>query len=447
MIWPDGYGGDESTNAAWVATGKPKLVFDPPLPQQQRAQSKFWMKPEQGKAVRQFVEAGGSALFLHNTTHVGLSDPDFRHVLGAAYTGHPPIRTFKVKVTNPDHPIAQGVKDFVITDEQHYMTYDKDPKLQFLQTVNEEGLTYQNYGATAPGGWSYDYGKGRVCYMSPGHMLSDLWHPEYIKLQQNAIRYDGIEASGIVDAAPGVIGGELSSPFKLQSSIENIQEFRVESNAYAAEFGTGSGGQISVVTKSGSNAFHGSLFEYLRNDKLDARNFFDRVRPGGDSKLPLRMNQFGGSIGGPIVENKAFFFFSYEGYRLRNGANFIEAVPSQNALTNPPAGVTVDPRILPIYDSFRSPQAFTLVGASVDPNFDIVQLNAKNTVDENSFGLRLDYKINESHSLYTRFFRDQATSVQPQSVSGRELRIRSWPQNGVIAPLSAAKTKTALTLQ
>ena len=188
MIWPDGYGGDESSNAAWAATGRPKLVFDPPLPPV-RAQSKFWMKPEQGKAVRQFVEAGGAALFLHNTTHVGLTDPDFRHVLGAAYTGHPPIRTFKVKVTNPDHPITRGIKDFVVTDEQHYMAYDKDPKFLFLQTVNEDGLTYQTLGATAPGGWSYDYGKGRVCYMSPGHMLSDLWNPEYVKLQQNAIRW------------------------------------------------------------------------------------------------------------------------------------------------------------------------------------------------------------------------------------------------------------------
>ena len=188
MVWPEGYGGDESSNAAWVATGRPKLISDPPLPQA-RAQSQYWMKPEQGKAVRQFVEAGGAALFLHNATHVGLTDPDFRHVLGAAYAGHPPIRTFKVKVTNPDHLITQGVRDFVVTDEQHYMTYDKDPKFLFLQTVNEEGLTYQTYGATAPGGWSYDYGKGRVCYMSPGHMLSNLWNPEYVKLQQNAIRW------------------------------------------------------------------------------------------------------------------------------------------------------------------------------------------------------------------------------------------------------------------
>src|SRR5947208_3757913 len=77
MIWPEGYGGDESTNAAWVATGKPKLAFDPPMTSA-RAQSEFWMRPEQGKAVRQFVDAGGAALFLANTTHVGLTDPDFR---------------------------------------------------------------------------------------------------------------------------------------------------------------------------------------------------------------------------------------------------------------------------------------------------------------------------------------------------------------------------------
>ncbi len=187
MIWPDGYP-DEATNAAWVATGRPKLIFDPPTPPT-AAKSQFWMTPEQGKAVRRFVENGGAALFLHNATHIGLSDPDFRHVLGAAYTGHPPIRTFKVKVKNPNHPIAKGVRDFIVTDEQHYMDYDKDPKHIFLETVNEDGLTFRSFGATVPGGWAYDYGKGRVCYLSPGHLLMVLWNPEYIKLQQNAVRW------------------------------------------------------------------------------------------------------------------------------------------------------------------------------------------------------------------------------------------------------------------
>lgn len=187
MIWPEGYP-DETSNAAWVNTGKPKMVSDPPV-SMPSAKPAFWIKPEQGKAVRQFVENGGAALFLHNVTHVGLTDPDFRHVLGAAYAGHPPIRTFKVKVKNPDHPITKGVKDFIVTDEQHYMEYDKDPKYLLLETVNEEGLSYRNQGATAPGGWAYDYGKGRVCYLSPGHLLTVLWNPEYVKLQRNAVRW------------------------------------------------------------------------------------------------------------------------------------------------------------------------------------------------------------------------------------------------------------------
>lgn len=187
MIWPEGYP-DETTNAGWLTSGKPKLISDPPVPIT-AAKPQFWMKPEQGKAVRQFVESGGAALFLHNVTHVGLTDPDFRHVLGAAYAGHPPIRTFKVKVTNPNHPITKGVHDFTVTDEQHYMEYDKDPKYKFLETVNEDGLAYGKQGTTAPAGWAYDYGKGRVCYLSPGHLLTVLWNPEYVKLQHNAVRW------------------------------------------------------------------------------------------------------------------------------------------------------------------------------------------------------------------------------------------------------------------
>ena len=96
-------------------------------------------------------------------------------------------------------------------------------------------------------------------------------------VQQNIVRYDGVEGSAIIDASPGNLNGEVASPFRLQSSLENVQEFRVDSNNFPAEFGTGTGGQISVVTKSGGNLFHGSAFEYFRNDALDASNFFDNI--------------------------------------------------------------------------------------------------------------------------------------------------------------------------
>ena len=144
-------------------------------------------------------------------------------------------------------------------------------------------------------------------------------------VEQNVIRYDGIEGSAIIDSAPGNVNGENNTPFKLQASLENVQEFRVESNNYPAEYGTGTGGQVSVITKSGSNAFHGALFEYFRDDSLDAPNYFDKQRnPDGSvitdlGKSKLRQNQFGGSFGGPIARDRAFFFGSYEGYRLDAG--------------------------------------------------------------------------------------------------------------------------------
>lgn len=187
MIWPDGYPG-ETTNAGWFTSGKPEMISEPPVPEREHKPA-FWMNPEQGKAVRDFVNNGGAALFLHNTTHVGLTDPDFRDVLGAAYAGHPPIRPYRVRITNPDHPIVQGVSEFVVTDEQHYMDYDKDPGHIFMETVSVGELDYREKGPVAPGGWSYEYGEGRVCYMSPGHLLTVLWNPEYVKLQQNAVNW------------------------------------------------------------------------------------------------------------------------------------------------------------------------------------------------------------------------------------------------------------------
>src|SRR5215207_7689356 len=140
--------------------------------------------------------------------------------------------------------------------------------------------------------------------------------------QQNQSKLDGIESTAIFDASPGYVTVQ-GSQFRLQTSLENIQEFRVDSSNYPAEYGTGTGGQINVIGKSGGNAFHGGLFYYFRNDALDARNFFDGANPS-----KLRLNQFGGSFGGPIVKDKFFFFGSYEGLRQRAGFNVIESTPS-----------------------------------------------------------------------------------------------------------------------
>jgi len=243
-------------------------------------------------------------------------------------------------------------------------------------------------------------------------------------VEQNAIRYDGVEGSAIIDSSPGNLNGEIASPFRLQASLENVQEFRVDSNSYPAEFGTGTGGQVSVVTKSGGNHFHGSLFEYLRNEKLDARNWFDR-----DFKSPLRLNQFGASIGGPIIRNKLFFFGSYEGYRLRSGINIVEGVPKLSRCASASGAV----RTL-CESGFLSPNATRIVtNPLTSPDFDIGQLQASNPVNENSGALRIDYHANDANSFYFRFFRDQGDNDQPQNVSGARAIYKYVPANGVLA--------------
>ncbi len=110
---------------------------------------------------------------------------------------------------------------------------------------------------------------------------------------------------------------------------EVVQEMKVVSNNYAAEYGGSAGGVIIATTKSGTNRFHGSLFEYLRNDKLDAANFFAPIGPDGQKqRAPLRYNVFGGTAGGPIWHAKTFFFFSYEGSRRRDGNTRTLTVPT-----------------------------------------------------------------------------------------------------------------------
>jgi len=263
-------------------------------------------------------------------------------------------------------------------------------------------------------------------------------------VQQNVIRYDGIEGSAIIDASPGNLNGEVPSPFRLQSSLENVQEFRVDSNNFPAEFGTGTGGQVSVVTKQGGNAYHGSLFEYLRNDALDAANFFDNII---GQKAPLRLNQFGGSLGGPVVKDKAFFFFSYEGYRLRAGINSVEAVPgSASRICAAPFGTGPNPCTalsVSLLPAFKSSAAQIISTGSGTNFFDVAQLQDSASVNENSVALRLDYRFNAKHSSYFRFFRDQGSNDQPEGVTGRRVLIKAVPQNGVFA-LQSLLTPTLL---
>lgn len=234
--------------------------------------------------------------------------------------------------------------------------------------------------------------------------------------QQNAVRFDGVEGSSIIDSSPGNLNGETSTGFRLQSSLENVQEFRVESSNYPAEYGTGTAGQISIVTKSGGNRFHGSLFEYLRNSAMDARNFFDKAEPA-----PLRLNQFGGSLGGPIQKDKFFFFASYEGLRQRAYHNLIEAVPSAAARRR------AVPSIAPLMDAYPAGTP------TANPDLDLAQLVGRAPIDENYGGIRLDYRLSPNYNITGRYFRDQGVLEQPLNVTGNKARTTSVPQNGLVS--------------
>ena len=240
--------------------------------------------------------------------------------------------------------------------------------------------------------------------------------------QQNIIRVDGIGDGSIIDNSPGNMNGESSSNFRLQSSLENVQEFRVESSNYPAEYGTATGGQISVATKSGSNDLHGALFEYNRNDAFDARNFFD-----GSNKSALRLNQYGGSLGGPIQKNKLFFFASVEALNQRAGLNLIETVPSASARAKAASDALSNPKIaaiLPLINAY--PMGLQ---PSANAQLDIAYLNTAGRVDEYAGSARFDYNLSEKDSITFRVIRDQGESFDPASVTGRGTNYTAVPQN------------------
>lgn len=179
-IWPDGYQSAQMYPYADYLENKEEWPTEKPV---------GWITEEQGEAIKQFVEAGNSLYAYHNSGYISLYSKNYREVMGGVTLHHPPLRPFKVKVVNHEHPITQGVQDFMVNDEQHYLTFDKDPKHVILQSENVDGLNHGEHGTKAIAGWAYDYGKGRVAYTAVGHTLHALWQPEYVKIQKNTIKW------------------------------------------------------------------------------------------------------------------------------------------------------------------------------------------------------------------------------------------------------------------
>src|SRR5881296_35244 len=243
----------------------------------------------------------------------------------------------------------------------------------------------------------------------------------------NGIEYTGSSNIGIT---PGGVSGQLLG-------IDAVREFNVLGDTYSAEYGKRAGGQVSVVTQSGSNQLHGAGFEFLRNSALDARNFFDQKAQPTDPRIPpFRRNQFGGSLGGPIKKDKMFLFGNYEGYRHSLGLSNVAFVPDNDArqgllpcnviytatadraancasLNTPVRVPRLDSRMLPFMRLWPEPngpkQLANGLATGVAKNFN----NPVQTIREDFGTTRFDLNASDKDTFTTAYTLDDGHNVSP----------------------------------
>jgi hypothetical protein len=199
--------------------------------------------------------------------------------------------------------------------------------------------------------------------------------------------------------------GPAGSAASTVLGTETIREFRIESNAYSAEFGRTFGGQINVLTKSGTNALHGSAYEFLRNDNFDARNFFDPER------IPeFLRNQFGGAAGGPLRKDRDFFFIGYEGLRDRLGRTITTIVPDENARIGilPGGPVAIHPEVRPFLNEYPLPNGINRGGGLADYAFLFNQ-----RTDQDFMQARYDQNLTDRQQIFVRYTFDDAGQRLP----------------------------------
>ncbi len=244
-------------------------------------------------------------------------------------------------------------------------------------------------------------------------------------LDDSNFTYDGVDATNIVNQTQ-------RQWVRLAIPLDAIQEFRVDTLMSPADLGATGGAQLDVTSPSGANEFHGRLFEYLRND------FFDAPLPewasNGEAEQPLRLNQVGGSLGGPIVHDKTFFFIASEAYRQNWGYPVSADVPS-------PAFRQTVPSTSPVYAIMNAfptagPKSFLTSGLYSDPNIDLLTCACTQVVNEGSAMLRLDQHFSTKTTGFMRFNYDRSVDTQPLSATATDLQQRvSAPVNGALGLL------------
>ncbi len=223
-----------------------------------------------------------------------------------------------------------------------------------------------------------------------------------VRPQNNNYRLDGISMNDYSNGAPGsVLGGNLG--------VDAIQEFSVLTTNYSAEYGKTAGGVVNAITRSGADALHGDVYEFLRNSALDARNYFDL-----GSIPPFRRNQFGGSLGGPIQKHRMFFFADYEGLRQSKGISQLDTVPSLAARNGQlsTGAITVNPASAKYLTFWPQPNAGLLPGGDIGR----YQFAAQQVVNENFVTSRVDRTFSDKDSMYGTFLYDRTPYSSPDSL-------------------------------
>jgi Carboxypeptidase regulatory-like domain len=217
--------------------------------------------------------------------------------------------------------------------------------------------------------------------------------------------FDGLDATGVQEQNQKV-------GVRLPISLDSIAEFQVASSVYTADKGGSAGAQVSVVTKSGTNVFHGAAFDFLRNNVLDARGPFDFNPLTGNGYVPpLRLNQFGAEIGGPIKKDRTFFYVDYEGIRQVQDITVIGFVPSAAY-----RATVTNPALTPFLASWPAGTTPT-----ADPNVDQWISPGANDDREDNGMFRLDHIFTDKTSIFGRLIIDDATTSAPlDTVGGRD---------------------------
>jgi len=221
---------------------------------------------------------------------------------------------------------------------------------------------------------------------------------DYNNFMMDGTSVNSTNAQAIGGASNGAMG------------VETIKEFQVITSNYSAEFGRGVGGVINVVTKSGTNDLHGSLFYFHRNDNLDARNFFDL----GANPPEFKRNQFGFSVGGPIRKDKTFIFGGYEGLREGLGQTLIATVPSLTGRQGliPGGAVSVDPAVRPYLDLWPLPNGRDFADGTGEFFRSDTQTTRQDFVQ-----VRMDHNLADTASLFARYTLDDSIKINPRTIA------------------------------